>query len=266
MPSEFIKEKSREISYALIRVAFYIKRMELRDRMENLAFELLDNAARVSVENNNRNIISALSTIASLDILIRLAHSIYEVEPVNATILVRELNNLNSAIRQFGKSDEQLPNLESLFSHNAINNPVASAINFGGQFNTEENLVSSGNENLDAYKSEVAESETSASVTASTAVAESNSPARLSASSFSGSKLVQDNNQALNIAMRQASIVDKIKSANGAGKRLKDVLAEFQDVSERTIRYDLQKLCERGVIERVGNGGPATFYRIVSGQ
>lgn len=250
LPSEFIKEKSREISYALIRVAFYIKRMELRDRMESLAFELLDNAARFSVENSNQNIISALSTVASLDILIRLAHSIYEVEPVNATILVRELNNLNSAIRQFGKSDEQLPNLESLFSHSSINNPVSSAINFGGQFNSDENL--------DAYKTGVADSGISDLVSSSTAVAESNS--------FSESKIGQDNNQALNIAMRQASIVDKIKSANGAGKRLKDVLAEFQDVSERTIRYDLQKLCERGVIERVGNGGPATFYRIVSGQ
>lgn len=253
MPSEFIKEKSREISYALIRVAFYVKRMELRDRLESLSFELLDNAARVSVENNNSNIISALSTIASLDILIRLAHSIYEVEPVNATILVRELNNLNSAIRQFGKTDEQLPNLESLFSRDSANNSVAAAINFSGKFNSDENLVSGGNDNnMDAYKTEVAESATSNSVTANTAVAES--------------KISQENNQALNIALRQASIVDKIKFANGAGKRLKDILAEFTDVSERTIRYDLQKLCERGVIERVGNGGPATFYRITSGQ
>lgn len=251
MTSEFIKEKAREISYALVRVVFYIKRLELRDRIEGLAFELLDDAAKVSVENNNQTITSALSAIASLDILIRFAHSIYEIEPVNATILVRELNNLNSAIRQFGKLDEQLPNLESLFSHSSVNNPVAAAINLGGQFNTNENLFAdtTNGTSSDVYKTAVSDS--------GTAVAESNS--------FLESKSSQNNNQALNIAMRQASIVDKIKSGNGAGMRLKDILAAFQNVSERTIRYDLQGLCGKKVIERVGNGGPATYYRIIGG-
>ncbi len=253
MPSEFIKEKAREISYALVRVAFYIKRLELRDRIEGLAFKLLDDAAKASVENNNQTTTAALSTIASLDTLVRLAHSIYEIEPVNATIIVRELNNLNSAIRQYGKMDEQLPNLESLFSHNSVNNPVAAAINFGGQFATRENLVSpdasSNAANSDFYNNKNPDTDVS-----SAAIAESRS--------FVQSKLAQDNNQSLNIAMRQASIVNKIRSRNGSGMRLKDVLAEFQSVSERTIRYDLQGLCEKGVIERVGNGGPATYYRI----
>lgn len=258
MSSEFIKEKAREISYALVRVAFYIKRLELRDRIEGLAFELLDDAAKASVENSAQAITGVLSTIASLDVLVRLAHSIYEIEPVNATIIVRELNNLNSAIRQFGKLDEHLPNLESLFSHSSINNPVAAAINLSGDFQmsndvktSESSVAGSGDENV--YKNESI-SEDSAGAGSSLAVT--------GAGSTVVSRIGQDTNQALNIAMRQASIVDKIRARNGSGMRLKDILAEFRNVSERTIRYDLQGLCEKGVIERVGNGGPATYYRI----
>ena len=120
MSPDFVKQKAREISYALIRVCFYIKRSELRSRLDSLAIELLEDSARVSVDPlNSANLNKALSTISVLDGLVRLAHSIYEIEPVNATILVRELDSLNTAIRQFGNQADalgQLPNLESLFS------------------------------------------------------------------------------------------------------------------------------------------------------
>jgi hypothetical protein len=42
---------------------------------------------------------------------------------------------------------------------------------------------------------------------------------------------------------------------------MRDIIAAFPGVSERTIRYDLQKLCEQGIIERIGSGGPASYYR-----
>ncbi len=42
---------------------------------------------------------------------------------------------------------------------------------------------------------------------------------------------------------------------------IRDIIAVFPGVSERTLRYDLQKLCEQGVLERVGSGGPASYYR-----
>ena len=65
----------------------------------------------------------------------------------------------------------------------------------------------------------------------------------------------------INTAIRQSAIINRIKSGNGNGCRLKDLITEFPDVSERTLRYDLQRLCEQKVIERVGNGGPASYYR-----
>jgi DeoR/GlpR family transcriptional regulator of sugar metabolism len=45
------------------------------------------------------------------------------------------------------------------------------------------------------------------------------------------------------------------------GCRLKELQNALPDVSERTLRYDLQRLIESGKIERLGSGGPATFYR-----
>ena len=254
MNQDFIKEKSREISYVLIRVAFYVKRPELSSRFEHLAFELIDVSARVSVENTGSAIVSALSIIASLDAMVRLAHSIYEIEPINATILIRELNNLNSAIRQFGKLDDKLPELESLFSAIPVSNQVSAPVSFG---NNSDVLLSGDDESLDAYRAPLDNSSGK-----SVSLKELSSPLP--------EKSNRDN-QSANIAVRQSAILEKIKSlpagsqaADGDGCRLKDILAVFPDVSERTIRYDIQKLCDSGVIERVGNGGPATYYRVRS--
>ena len=232
MLSNFVKDKAREISYALIRVAFYVKRSDLRSRLESLALELLENSSRVNAENNSENINKALSSVSVLDSLVRLGHSIYEIEPVNATILVRELDNLNSAIRQSGNSNEALPDLETFFQ--IKNNHISE------QVRHESNNL----------KKEVADKLTNDGSVG-----------------LESESLLNSSNNGLNSAIRQAAIINRIKSSNGsasspqAGCRLKDLLAEFSDVSERTLRYDLQRLCEKGAIERVGNGGPASYYR-----
>lgn len=59
---------------------------------------------------------------------------------------------------------------------------------------------------------------------------------------------------------RQTIILNKIRQSGNTAMR--DIIAALPNVSERTLRYDLQKLCDRAVIERLGNGGPASFYRL----
>lgn len=59
---------------------------------------------------------------------------------------------------------------------------------------------------------------------------------------------------------RQDQVVDKIRQLGNAA--MKDVIAAFPEVSERTLRYDLQKLCEQSKIERIGPGGPGSYYRL----
>lgn len=60
-------------------------------------------------------------------------------------------------------------------------------------------------------------------------------------------------------AMRQAAILERIRQNGNC--RLKEIQEVSPETSERTIRYDLQNLLEQGLVERIGNGGPATFYK-----
>ncbi|MEN9341754.1 MAG: hypothetical protein RIQ54_10 [Candidatus Parcubacteria bacterium] len=71
------------------------------------------------------------------------------------------------------------------------------------------------------------------------------------------SDFVEDNSS--DSDKRQTAILSKIQELGNC--RLKDLIEYLPNVSERTIRYDLQKLTDSGVIERVGGGGPFSFYR-----
>jgi hypothetical protein len=55
-----------------------------------------------------------------------------------------------------------------------------------------------------------------------------------------------------------------IKNDDGSllGCRMKDLMATFPDVSERTLRNDLQRLLFQNKVDRIGSGGPASFYVI----
>lgn len=59
--------------------------------------------------------------------------------------------------------------------------------------------------------------------------------------------------------IRQAAILEKIRQSGNC--RMKDIQELLPDCSERTIRYDLQTLCEQNLVEKIGVGGPAVFYR-----
>lgn len=267
MPNvDFIKQKAREISYSLIRVCFYIKRIDLRLSIERLSFELLENSARLSADNNPDNLNKSLASISVLDSLVRLGHSIYEIEPVNATVLVRELDGLNSAIRQFGNypyGEEQLPNIESFFSKV----PVAVEPQLQEQAQDQKQQGFSGGDkvNLMDFSSDAQPARPFASLNESE---ENDNTARESGNSAINAAIRSPYGRSLE--GRQPAIINKIKDSNPsagsgqAGCRLKDLVAEFPDVSERTLRYDLQRLCGQGIIERVGNGGPASYYRFTS--
>ena len=58
---------------------------------------------------------------------------------------------------------------------------------------------------------------------------------------------------------RRDIIVQRVRENGNC--RVKEIQEILPDTSERTIRYDLQKLLETGKIERIGNGGPATYYK-----
>jgi len=188
----FVNQKVQEIGYALIRVAAYIRRQEIKQRIERLALEFLESVSKKDFE-------TALKTTASLESLIKLAVSIYEIESGNAQVIMGELESINAAMRQFAALEE-LPHLPDLFSQK---------------------------------------------------IAESNTP-----DEDSGSAL------GMSTTLRQSAVLEKIRQSENRQTQLKDLLAAFPDVSERTMRYDLQKLCIQGLLERVGNGGPGSHYTL----
>ncbi|MBI5221048.1 MAG: hypothetical protein HY978_04430 [Candidatus Liptonbacteria bacterium] len=59
--------------------------------------------------------------------------------------------------------------------------------------------------------------------------------------------------------IRQSAILDKVRQFGNC--RLKDIQGILPNVSERTLRYDLQGLISQNKIDRIGEGGPSTFYR-----
>ena len=210
MSAESFRQKAREIAYLLARVSYQIKRQSLRSRIEELAVLLAEYAAKSSVLKDNSTIASLCAVVSALDVLVRYGHSLYEIEPVNATSLVHELHSFNSAIRQFA----ELPNAD-----------IAELPNYGNN----EDEKRKGKEKF-------------------------------------SKKMVKTTDESGN---RQSDILEKVKSGNIAdlelGKlsfKLKDVIAAFPGISERTLRYDLQRLCEQAVFERIGEGGPGTYYRV----
>lgn len=62
------------------------------------------------------------------------------------------------------------------------------------------------------------------------------------------------------VILRQSAIYEIIRQSGNLG--FAELQDSFPDVSERTLRYDLQRLIESGLIERIGTGGPSTHYKV----
>ena len=60
----------------------------------------LENAAVAGEDASDKSsLIKVFKNISALDVLVRIGHSLYEIETVNSNILIRELDAFNSAIR-----------------------------------------------------------------------------------------------------------------------------------------------------------------------
>ena len=66
-----------------------------------------------------------------------------------------------------------------------------------------------------------------------------------------------------NASERQSAIVEFIRQFP-SDCRMKDLNAEFIDVSERTLRNDIQFLIENELVERLGGkSGPSSYFVVV---
>jgi hypothetical protein len=232
--NEFIRQKTQEISFVVLRVAAYMRRFDLRKKTENLSYHLIEN---VYYQNSEL----ALATLDAISGFILLAKNIYEIEPVNAKIILGEIELLASEIkRQAGTAG--MPPLSSFFSLPPAATKIPPA---------EFSLPTS------AHKSPSFIPKKNSTPTAQ------ERPLQAVYNSDNQNQGVEGDNPAKSL-IRQNTILNRIRQSDEHRLQLKDIIAAFPDSSERTLRYDLKILCDQGRLVREGNGGPANFYVVKS--
>lgn len=233
----FFAKKSYELCYALFRVASHVKRQSFADSLERHGLALMEAAygkdyARAGIETG------------TIDCLIKLGSDLGLVGLTNAEVMSRELCGFNSAIAELKSNSAtvQNVNLEDIFSNQEMGkNNNAEQNNFqAGKTDNRGHDGTSGNESDNTQNN--------------------SSPSTNGDNGFM--RVDKISNGVAKSFARKSTVFDRIRQNGNC--RLREIQEILPDVSERTLRYDVQNLVEHGFIERVGNGGPATYYRAIA--
>jgi DNA-binding HxlR family transcriptional regulator len=223
----FIFTKSYEIAYALFRMAAQIKENDFSQRLRSLGGALLQASAGQDYAEAGRS-------LQVIECLAKFAGDVNFISPANSNILLGEVYTLDAAIIEYrNAANKDQFNLSDIFSKTEPEaTPPAEVYNNPAM----ENNPANENPAMEIAALEYSTHE----------LPEIDEPANAA------------NNMKAEI--RQSTIVDKIRQSGNC--RLKEIRELLPDTSERTIRYDLQSLLERHLVERVGDGGPSVYYRI----
>lgn len=237
-----IDRRAFEVAYAIFRIAALVRkfRQEFASHLESLALELLIAGSKGRVDD-------ARKTATSLHYLIRLGGEVGAIDHSNADIVIAELRKFDSA-KTIAESDPAIiPDSEllSIFSEDE-----------SGDLEIDSDFVNDANAEL-GYQS-----------TESVPLADVQIPVQERVTELVSARYSAKNNSAtvagfstvMQVAQdRQSKILDRIKTQGVC--RMRDILEVLPNTSERTLRYDLQRLQEQGLIERVGASGPSVAYR-----
>jgi hypothetical protein len=69
---------------------------------------------------------------------------------------------------------------------------------------------------------------------------------------------------AISAVYRQSVIIEQLSRKTYS--TLRDIAEILPGVSERTLRYDIQRMVDKKIVERVGGGGPHSFLRLKKGK
>ncbi len=219
----FILTKAYEVSYALFRLAATMQEKDFAEQLRSSGSALLVHAA-------SENYSDAERSLRVMECLVKFGGDVGMIGTPNVDVMTREIFALDAAIaerRNAVKTDEV--NVAEIFSKPEIAEHSA----------TLEREPATESEPEPIREPEPARSEFFRN-------AESIEPAVRQPA----------NNDSV---IRQSAILERIRQSGNC--RLKEIQDILPNTSERTIRYDLQTLLERGLIERIGNAGPSVFYR-----
>mgnify|MGYP001564959248 FL=1 len=104
--------KTKELIYSLMRSVIAIRNEELKNKINYWSMQLFED---LILENFEKS----LKTTKLLSELLKFGKMIYEVESINSDILIRELESLESAIRQcYGLA--ALPDIKDVLSRDGL--------------------------------------------------------------------------------------------------------------------------------------------------
>lgn len=224
---DFLYKKVYEFSYAALAIASSAKNKEIAGLFENKAVSLLDSILIADYEKT-KNIVHSI--IALTGLLVDSGN----LHPVNREILIRESEKISLAIEALPmKKKETLQdlNLSKIFSKSVLPLPIK-----------KQNTDQSAKLNP---QSEIAD----------------NGSTKLTTRNFADE--IADKSKT-----RQSAIIKKLQQTENlpdqTGCRLNELQAIFPEISERTLRYDLESLISKGLVERVGSRRNS-FYKIKNG-
>jgi predicted transcriptional regulator len=259
---EFFVQRSFEVVWAVFRVAEHTVRPKIKDGLEDKAVDYL--------------LFKDMKTLDGLEELVRFCAQIKEIGAVNVNVLLREIGNLRAAMTEFednqrrqivaSKNPETAPKIEEVFSRPPMKvSDLLEAIKEGFRVKSEEGKQARSEE-FGKYP---------AKLSPTTEVLEDKSLAREQES------LAREPDNSSETNQSPARKKDRFEAVVGFKERneiimniltkrslchLKDLAIALPNVSERTIRYDIQRLMDKGTVERVGTGGPNSFFRLIKEQ
>ncbi len=244
----FVFTKSYEIAYALFRIAGTLQEKDFAERLRGAAGALLESSS-VREHSGTRR------ALQSIECFVKFAGDVNLLAPANADTILREVYLLDAAVVErinSAKSPANGIDLSEIFSHAEAETVRAAAV---PEAAAEESVKGSV---IDPGMDPVTET---ADLPISDAATEAGErmeyPA--AAETFVADASPKEHGF-MRAEMRQDTILDRIRQSGNC--RLKDIQEVLPGCSERTIRYDLQALIERNLIERMGAGGPSVTYRM----
>ena len=256
--SELLNKKAFDISFAVFRVAALVKKPPLCFELEKLATEFVSLVGRSSLDE-------ALNLSSALKSVIKLGEVTFEIKQINAGVLLREIGSFESLARVESGKDLEIESLffqPSLLKTSSAKPSLAPAELSSAQAKTELNFANNPARIRQEFGSNPARAiENSANNSArnqENAVNAVNNPAMNPANN---SAIIQEEFGKAELDSNNADLIlARIRQLNDC--RTKDLLSFFPHLSERTLRGYLKLLCDQGLVERLGAGGPDTHYQI----
>jgi len=298
---EFFNQRSFEVVWAVFRVAEYVSRPKLRQALEDRALDyfVARNGATLDALEETIRLSANIREIGKTNagVLLR------ETGTLRAALLefkergIREAGDVSARVAQEQSDRKEEPSIDGIFSRppmlladfmgiiaDSMGKARTRVADVQGAEPKEKDAVAfqpvaadegpamgpvkSGNDTSSIYIDKTDDFPQSAKPignesgkeSGNAAIAHSVESAKQSASiaSTAGNAKVSP---AISAVDRQSVIIEQLSRKTYS--TIKDVAEILPGVSQRTLRYDIQRMVDKKIVERVGSGGPHSFLRLI---